>query len=364
MFNRIKILDRYLLQEFVKSLLFSLFAFVFIFIVVDLFEDIARYIDKNVGLFTLFRFYLSQLPYIIVLIIPVAALISCFFSVGSLSRRNELSAILTSGVSLHRALLPLFLFGLLLSLFVFIFEEGLVPYGNKKKRRIERVEINKRPVTNPYYKRDFNYLGTERRVYRAEIFDGGKKELLNVTFFEFRDESSLKKRIDAEKAVWSDTGWVFQQGVMRTFSENGDEELVSFENLSQPNLEETPRDFSREVKDPEEMSIFELKRFIVKKRQGGEEISKERVDFHTKFSFPLANLIVILFGAPLAARIRKSGIAFGFVLSITICFLYWGLLQTTRALGHNGTIPPALAAWLPNLLFGSCGIYLIWWARK
>ncbi|MCH7760429.1 LPS export ABC transporter permease LptG [candidate division TA06 bacterium] len=359
-----RILDRYLLQEFLKVLLYSLFAFIFIYITVDLFEDIARFIDKKVGLFTIFRLYLYQIPFITVLIVPVAALLSCFFTVGVLARRNELSAILTSGVSLNRTLFPLFLFGLLLSLLIFFLEDVIVPYGNQKKRRIERVEIDKRPPTNPYYKRDFNYLGAEGRVIRAQLFDGGKKELVKVTFFEFRDESSLRKRIDAEKAVWTEEGWIFQKGVMRTFDEAGEEDLLSFEELPQPQLEETPEDFSREEKEPEEMSFRELKRYISKKRRGGEEVGKERVDLHTKFSFPLANLIVILFGAPLAARIRKGGIAFGFVLSLTICFFYWGLLQTARSLGHSGYVPPALAAWFPNLLFGGCGIFLLWWARR
>ena len=78
-----KILDRYLLQEYTRALLFCLFAFVFIFITVDLFEDIAKFIDKKVGLFTLYRFYFFQIPSITVLIIPVASLLSCFFSVFS-----------------------------------------------------------------------------------------------------------------------------------------------------------------------------------------------------------------------------------------------------------------------------------------
>ena len=362
--RQIKILDRYLLQEFLKALLYSLLSFVFIFIIVDLFEDIARYIDKRVGLLTICRFYFFQIPSITVLIIPVAALLSCFFSVGSLSRRNELTAILTSGISLRRALLPLLLFGILLSLSVFLMEDVLVPYGNKVKGRIEDVEINQRPPTNPYYKKNFNYLGEEGRVYRAELFDGGKKELVNVTYYEFGKGSSLLRRIDAEKAVWAEEGWVFLRGVMRTFGEDGEEELVNFGELPLPQLKETPLDFSREEKDPEEMSIFELRRYIYKKKRGGEGVEKEEVDLHTKFSFPLANLIVILFGAPLAAKVRRSGVAFGFVLSLTLCFLYWGLLQIAKALGQNGTLPPFLAAWFPNLLFGAGGLILIWRARR
>lgn len=359
-----KILDRYLLLEFTRALLFCLFAFVFIFITVDLFEDIAKFIDKKVGLFTLYRFYFFQIPSITVLIIPVASLLSCFFSVGAFSRRNELSAILTSGISLHRTLLPLFLFGLFLSFFVFLMNEILVPYGNKRKKRIEHVEIEKRPPTNPYYKKDFNYLGGEGRVYRAELFDGGKKELLKVTYFEFEKNSILKRRIDAVKAVWSEEGWIFHEGVMRTFGAGGDEDLLTFEKLPLPQLKETPLDFSREVKDPEEMSFLELIRYIQKKKRGGEEVEKEEVDLHTQFSFPLANLIVILFGAPLSARIRRSGVAFGFVLSLALCFLYWGMLQISKAFGQNGSIPPLLAAWLPNLVFGGWGIVLLWRARR
>ncbi len=112
------------------------------------------------------------------------------------------------------------------------------------------------------------------------------------------------------------------------------------------------------------MGFFELYDYISRVKRGGGEAQKEMVDLFLKISFPFANLIIILFGAPLASNPRRSGAAFGFGVSLMICFLYWGFIQLGRALGHHGTLHPFLSAWLANLVFGGIGGILLWKTPK
>jgi len=107
------------------------------------------------------------------------------------------------------------------------------------------------------------------------------------------------------------------------------------------------------------MSYWELKNFIDEVKRTGGNPDRWRVDLYLKFAFPFANFIIILFGAPLASRKTRSGTAISFGVSLFICFLYFGFIKVGQSLGHNGTLPPFIAAWLGNLFFGLGAIYIL-----
>ena len=99
-------------------------------------------------------------------------------------------------------------------------------------------------------------------------------------------------------------------------------------------------------------------------KKTGKDPSKALVELYTKISFPFVTFIIIILGAPLSADTRRSGLALGFGLSLLISFIYWGLLQVSKAYGIKGNVPPVLAAWLPNIIFAAIGIFLIIRIRK
>lgn len=356
-----RILDRYIVREFMKALLYSLFAFVFIFYVVDLFEKLPGFLDKKASIIAIAKYYFYQLPSTTVLVLPVAVLLSLFFALGIMVRRNELVAIKSAGVSVNRILFPLFLVGLLLSVAVFGMEEALAPIANRRMDRIKRVELDKLPAIDYKYRKDMFFLGTGGRMYFAKVFDGRRKELVDPIVLQFGAQSTIVQRIDAKKAVWTDEGWRFEDVLIRTFNP---ETVTRHDEIIMPDIKETPEDFSKIRQDPDDMSYWSLRRYIIEKRKAGEDVLRETVELNMKVSFPVINLIIVLFGAPIAASIRRSGAATGFAASLLISFLYWGFIQIAKALGYYGTLPPVLAAWLNNVFFGGCGLALLWWARR
>ena len=120
-----RILDRYLIRQFCFALIFSLIAFWVIFLVVDLVEHVDKYIDKQASVSLVIKYYLYFTPYILVLSLPVAMLLSCLFSLGQLAKHNELTAMKSAGISLHRILLPLFVLSFLISVFVIGFSGSI-----------------------------------------------------------------------------------------------------------------------------------------------------------------------------------------------------------------------------------------------
>lgn len=359
-----KILDKYLILEFLKALFFILLAFIFIFIVVDLFDDLSKFIEKKVLIFDIFLFYLYQIPSIAVLVFPVGALLSLFFSLGMMARHFEILALKANGISLNRIFLTYMIAGFALSLFVIFVNEMIVPYANEKVRDHKRTKINKLPAIDYRLQNNLKYLGENGFTYSIKTYDGRKDEIRRVSVFKFDENHNMVMRIDAEKAVWKDGVWEFQNGYLRIFSDSLDQEVISFMKRKFPELKEKPESFARRIKSLDEMKYTEVKNYINKLKRTGKDPSKALVELYTKISFPFVTFIIIILGAPLSADTRRSGLALGFGLSLLISFIYWGGLQVSKAYGIKGNVPPSLAAWVPNIIFIVFGLYLIIRIRK
>ena len=183
-----------------------------------------------------------------------------------------------------------------------------------------------------------------------------------VSVQEFR-HGALVTRIDAAEATWDGHRWVFSSGFLRTFAGN-QEHARSFDRIAFNSIAEPPDNFAREGRRPDEMNYRDLRAHIVKMRSSGARVENYLVDLNMKLAFPLINFIVILIGAPIATRLRATSAALGFGLSITISFGYYAFMQSGKALGHNGALPPYLAAWLGDIVFGTVGVVMMVRAQR
>lgn len=356
------IIDHYIIRRFLGVLGLGLALFISIYLIVDIIEHLDSFIDKGAPALAIIRYYLYYLPFIVVLILPVAMLLSSLFSIGLLARHGELVALKASGISLYRILLPLFGLSLAISFLCLMLGEIVVPFSNQQKERIKRVEMEKRPPRNTGQRRDIYLQDTPNRIVHARLYLAKKKTAKDVLIQDYA-KNVLVKRTDAEEMAWEEGGWILKNAYVRTFTEN-EERLCRYEKIERPGLRILPQDLAKRQRDPEEMGFWELKRYIDRVRKGGGGYKRWLVDLHMKVSFPFANFIIVLFGAPLASNPRRSGVAVGFVISFIICFIYWGILQAGIAMGHNGLLPPLLAAWIGNLGFGLAGLAILIKARK
>jgi len=357
-----KILSRYLISQFLSVLIFSIIAFALVFVIVDLIENLDHFIDREVPKLIIAIYYFYYLPYIIILVLPIAMLLASLFSVGNLSRFNELTAMKASGISLYRIAIPLWGLGLIISLFALVFGEFVVPVASQKKFDIKRLYVDRIPRRAYTRRTNIIFLEGENRRISISYFDGSRNIAHKVSIQNFTNGRMIK-RIDAKTMIWGGNGWTLQNGVVRRFT--SPEEMVEpFTRLSGLKFSFRPLDLQKLQKKPDEMDYFELRNFIDKISKVGADPQKWLVDLQLKIAFPFTNLIIILFGLPLAASHRHSGPALGFVISLIICFLFFGLIRTLQAMGHNGVLPPFWAAWSSNLLFATLGTILMIKAKK
>ncbi len=352
-----RILDKYISQNFLGTMIFALISFAAIYVVIDLVGFLDKFIDQNVSFLIVGQYYLYYLPYILILTLPVATLLASLFSVGQLARYSELIAMQASGLSLYRILYPLVVLGIFISLIATYVGERFVPYANQKKKEVYETHVNKTKRRHIKGRtKDINLQIDENRWLLIGVFDTKINTAFKVSIQDF-EGNMLIRRVDAPQMEWDENRWILKDGYIRHFKNNV-ERAQEFKFYELKNDRFNPMDIAKIQKKHEEMSYWELKNFIEEVKRTGGNPDRWRVDLYLKFAFPFANFIIILFGAPLASRKTRSGTAISFGVSLFVCFLYFGFIKIGQSLGHNGTLPPLLAAWLGNIFFGLGAIFI------
>ncbi len=375
-----RILDLYLSRKFLLTLAFALIAFTSIFVVVDLIEKLSDYIDRQVPGMVIVSYFFYYVPYIIVLMFPIGMLLAALFSVGQLSKYNELTAMQASGLSLYRILAPLLILGFLFSLGMMYFTERIVPIANQRKAEIKNQYIDRLPhhlpsrASNLYLQENLDAGAQQdwfrpaagahlhsRRVFIGH-YNAAQKTAERASIQEY-EGVFIVRRLDASALLWQNDHWQAIKGYRRSF-QNAREVAVPFDTLALTDLFFTPEVLVKVQKDPEEMSYRELKNYIREVASNGSDPQRWLVDLHLKISFPFASFIMVLFGAPLAVgRARSSG-AVGVGMTLVLAFLFFGTIKTGQTLSQSGILPPLLGAWMGNIIFLIGGVIVLVRARK
>jgi lipopolysaccharide export system permease protein len=360
----VRILDKYAVREFTRTIMVALFAFITIFITLDVVEYVDDFIDNNVAVPTIIKFYAFQIPHIFILSVPIAILISALLTVGQMARHNELTAIKASGIRLSRTAMPLIAVGIVASLVSLAVGEMVMPKTDTEVLRIKTSEIKKTSGGGqPRIQKNISYRGKKGLFYFAPEYDTRLQVMKDVVIEKW--DKTLVFRINAKKATWKDSAWVLSEAWVRWFSEVGEVERETFVLEDEfTDIKDFPHDIAKVQKDPEEMSYWELRSLIMRIEQSGADATRYQVGLNMKIAFPFTNVIVILLGAPLSARLRRGGIAVGIGLGLGLCFVYYGFIRVGQALGDHAVLPPLAAAWIGNVFFAAAGIILLLRAEK
>ena len=360
-----KILDRYIVRQFLATFLFGLLTFLLIFIVIDMMEKLDDFMDANTPLQAIGQYYLAFTPEIIKLMTPVAMLLGALFVVGRLSNQNELPAMKSSGLSLYRFLLPFMVVALLVSLLSIYFNGWVVPYANQKKTAIERAHLHRSPSTGSTLPLFFQDGRT--RLISISYYESTRRTGHRVSVEEFADTNLtvMLRRYDAKQMEWHEggagggdsaqAGWMLMSGSTREF-EGDSQHIAAFERLSLGKLSISPVDIEKKQRKPDELDYPDLKEFIENQQMAGQDVSRWLVDFHNKIAFPFASVIVVLFGVPFASIKRRGGLAIDFGVCVAVTFVYLAFMKTSQVFGYNGDLNPFLTAWLANIIFFALAI--------
>ncbi len=352
------ILDRYILKQFVYTLLFSLIALCVIFLIVNLIENLDEFLDQNATLMVIVKYYVSFFPEILKNLTPVATLLSTLFTVGRLSGANEITAMKSGSMSLYRIMVPFIIFTLALSLGQLYFNGWVVPRANESKIEIERKYLSKGSSGAIH---NLNFRDNPYRNIRMQYYDAARKTGNRISIEDF--DSDLKPRLvhsfEAKKMVWDSAAhnWMLHDVIERNFYDDRIE-MKSMDSL-QVDLRITHDKIMKLKRSVDEMNFDELREYIDILKAGGKDVRMQMIEYYGDYAFPFANFIVILFGVPFASVRKKGGIAIQIAAAMVVTFVYLVFSKVSQTIGYASNIDPILSGWMANIFFLIFGIFIL-----
>ena len=352
-----KIIHRYVLSQFLKVWLPTLTAFTGIYMVVDFFEKIDNFLESGLTLARAGQYFLYTLPTVVFQMAPVAVLVGILISVGLLARNSEVVAFKAGGVSIAGLSAPLVVASIFISGLMFIISETIIPDASTRANAIWNVEVEKDAAAGSTIQKNI-WFRSAGGVFHFDSLDMEHDLLQGVSCFYFGGGFKLKRRIEAESGRRVDGEWELSHGQVKTFLSQGEISLKNFDRETF-DLPKTPGNLGLKNRSADEMSTRELWAGVNRMEAEGYDSLRRRVELQMKFSFPFICVIMAFLGLPIAFWKEKGGgIALGIAAGIGLSFAYLVVLGLSRALGYSGLLSPVGAAWLPNLLFMSLGLFL------
>lgn len=350
-------LDRYILNAFLRNLALVLLTLVALYSLIEFLERVDDFIEHRAAFAYYLTYPLHRMPEIISNSLPMAVLLATFATIGGFSRSNQLTAMLSGGISFTRISRPLFIGSLALAIVTLFANLWLVPWSSSESNYILRTEIkgkSTKTVSKGIYYRNGNRMVNIDQAFPA------KGTVLGVTIVEFNDSFMPVKRIQAEQATHTEKGkWTLENAVVWHFSPE-DKAVSSFDQHPELklDLQREPSEIVQLWDRPEDMTIGELLYFTQKLKSEGYDPKLYQVETHIRFARAAIPIIMVLIGIPFALqRGRNASFALGIVISLIIFVTYFILYATFNVFGAINVLPPMIAAWAANILMALIGTW-------
>ena len=351
-----RILTRYIIKEFLKIFILTITAFISLYLIIDVFEQMDTLIEYRVQLKDGLYFFLYKIPFIFYQLSPIAVLMATLITIGILSRYSEVIAALASGISVLMFSLPFFIFAIFISVVNFTLSESVVPYTTQRVAAMKQAfEGSNKTV----FAQDSIWFKDNTDIYNISYIEPEAGILKGFTVYRMDSNFNISSRIDAKLVNWKDGKWISPEGILSQFQDSQLLGVSTLKDAAMP-LSKKPDELRNIERLANEMNYRELTKYVKKLKREGYAASRYSVDLHSKISFPLVSIIMVMIGIPFALRSgRHGGIAIGVGLSVIIGFSYWVVFAVNSSLGYNSIIPPFVAAWFTNFIFTGFGVLLL-----
>ena len=361
-----QLINRLVLSDLARFFFYILGGFSILFVIITLFQLLEYITRNNIEWEVVGNYLLFLLPMIVNYVTPLAALVAVLVTFGILQKTSQLVALKASGQSIYRLAAPVLLLALVLSALVFLNQDYVLPFTNRRQNNLRYLIRRGQEPPQTFYQTTNQWIfGIDSRIYNYAHFD-----LMNNTFARLnvidlsRQPFGIKRRLYARRASWDESKqeWLLENGWERQFE---GERLIAYEPFKQlrVQLAERPDYFKKDPRGASSMTMAELNRKISDLSRSGFDVLDLKIALQSKIAFPLTCLIMVIVGLPFSFSVGKRGALYGVTLGIGIGLVYWGLIGLFEQMGRYEMLPPTLAAWGPNMLFGAGGLYLFLTSR-
>lgn len=351
-----KIFTRYMAMRFLTPFVYGLGMFALLIFLGDLFDKLPRLLRSPAPFPIILQYLWLEVPYWAARVIPLATLLATLVAVGGLVGSGEWSAVQAAGFETKAFLRPLLWMALGVTAFSFIVQETVLPVCFSRAQLLWRDRIHPEWEWDKYP--DVVLTGGRGQFITARNFFP-KEGRMERPVMDYYLGGRLERQLDATEASWNAAAgvWMFKEGIERFFETGKTPREKPFKSL-QTDLDTPPLVLVPRRKNPDEMSLRETRRYLRQVRFLGASPREAQTAFHSKISYPFANLILCALGMPIALRLRRSHRAISASVALGVGLLYVWLMEMSKTLGVAGRVSPQMAAWAPHALFAGVAAWL------
>ena len=356
-----RLLDRYVLRNFLQAYLYCIAGFISIWVIFDVSDNISTFLEDRISLRIVWVYYLSQVPQILVILLPVSLLLALLFCLGRMSRTNEIVSMLTAGVSVPRVIAPLFAVGLLTTAVSTALNYALSPHAESARKSV--LETHSR-------RHEIGIVGqifrnrTDNRTWYIQQFFPSSNDFTTVQVLQQDAQDNIVRNYLATHATYrpDDKSWDLQQVKVVSYDTIGN--VVKTEDA--PSLiirdwSETPFRLRSANVRAEFLSVPELRDYLFYNADfPASLLAPFRTHLQHRLALPWACVVVVLIAAPLGIGYSRRGILSSVAAAIVLVFAMNFLTHLFLALGEGSRVPAPVAAWSPTLLFAAIGCALLY----
>ncbi|MCF0058185.1 LptF/LptG family permease [Dyadobacter sp. CY356] len=351
-----KILDRYLIKNFLITYFFVAFVIVLIICMIDYTEKVDDFLEKKAPINEiLVDYYLNLIPYWINYISPLMVFIATVFFTSRIAARTEIVAMLSSGISFGRILFPYLIGAVVLGAVTFVQVGWILPKANKIRNTFEKT----------YVKSEYTFSGRNVHITIApdvyaylESYNTATKTGNKFTMETIKGNKLLQK-LSADKIVWQDKKkkWTLQNIQVRTIDSL--KETLSYPKDIDTTINLFPKDFESNYNLYETFTLPELNTYIALLRsRGADGLEVYLIEKYVRFTQPFAILILTSIGVIVSARKSRRGVGWQIALGFMLAFIYILFFLLSKGVAEAGTVSTLFAVWLPNIVFSFIGLLL------
>ncbi len=350
-------IDWYISKKFISSFFLSMLLIIVIVIIFDLSEKIDYFVRNEAPLkAVVFDYFANYIPYLVNMFASLFVFITVIFFTTRMASNSEIIAILSCGVSFHRMMVPYLVTAALIGVLSLGLSLFVIPRANA-----DRIEFE-----NQYIKRgnNFDLTNIHYQISPGQFVFIESFSRWNNTAYKFTIEDMeghrLVRKVSAESAAWDSTmdGWHLRKVFVRDYG-TGLQDRVKYQEEMDTVIVLKLKDLFNNQKTVETLAIGPLNELIAtQKLRGDANVMYASIEKQRRFAMPFSVLILTIIGVSLSARKRRGGIGWNIGIGIALAFSYIFFLRVSEMFVYTDTLPPAVALWLPNLLYTIIAAFL------
>ena len=354
------LLSRYILTQFIRNFLVVTIAFVAIYILVDFFEKIDKFMETGQSVGLVFQFFVLSIPFIIDMLGPVLILLAGVISLGVLSHNNELTAMMAGGIHLRTVINPILIGGLLLTMLFLAMAQWVLPKTVSATNTIWYENVKGMVPLGIYRNGRYYYKGKEG--FYSFVRPWPKRNVfLDFSYSSWNDDHKLESLVSSKSAEWTNkNGWLLKKGQIQHKTKQNDFQTTLFkkQHFSFP---ESPQFFFVPKYQSAELSLTQLFQAMFKQDSENKTIIAQ-TNFYSRLSYTLLGIPLLFMGLPmLMLSYKKWGkdLSVAIPVSCGMAFVAWGIWGALQSLAKAGYLSPLIAAVLIHIIFGVSGFLFL-----